>query len=108
MPAELALQLGDPRPQRLDHPGLLSDHPGLLSDHAGLLGVGGPQLSDHRLDDHGSVTIGIAGKRQDHSLQHLMRSSPLAQGPTGELSHTPQAVNPSPQHDPGPLNSYDE
>jgi hypothetical protein len=91
VPAEPALQLGHPRLQRGDHPGLL--------------GVGCAQLGDDRsLDRDGGFQIRI--RRRDRGLQDNERSSPLAHGPQGTA--TPQAPGQSTrsQHGDSVLNSY--
>jgi hypothetical protein len=96
VPAELALQLGHPRLQRLDH--------------AGLRSVGCPQLHNDRrlnLDSHGHlkltsrIEIGEQVTASSTSSSHARLPMGLREGyPT-----TPYTVN-RPQHDPKLLNSY--
>jgi hypothetical protein len=71
--AEPTLQLGHPRLQR-------GDQPGLLGVDRGQGGVGRPQLNNDRsLDCDGGFQIELG--RRDRGLQDNQRSRPLAHGP---------------------------
>ncbi len=87
MPAELALQLRHPRPQHLDHPGLL--------------GVGRPQPhNDRRLDRDGRLQIG-SRIREQLGLRHSSGHARLPMGLRESYPTTPHQVNP-PTTAPGP------
>ncbi len=90
MPAELTLQLGHPRLQRLDY--------------TGLLGVDRPQLhNDRRLDRNRRVNVRIG-----EQVTASGTSSGHARLPMGlpESYPTPPTQSTRPQGNPKPLNSY--